>query len=146
MNQEKGNTAGTAAGPGGGACLTVGSWRGWKHKEPLGGGPVGRPEWTRPEVGLAEEHGWCHQRTGWYYIGVRGAHRDQFNRASRTNCQQASQPGQNQQDVRKRNEPEGANTMPQVRESGSATVYAKARPEHASQGTTPKTRLPVLLG
>ena len=34
-------------------------------------------EWTRPEVGLAEEHGWCRQRMGWYYIGVRGAHRDQ---------------------------------------------------------------------
>ena len=50
-------------------------------------------EWTRPEVGLAEEHGWCRQRTGWYYIGVRGAHRDQFNRASRTYCQQDSQPG-----------------------------------------------------
>ena len=103
-------------------------------------GPVGRP------VGLAEEHGWRHQRTGWYYIGGRGAHGDQFNRASRTNCQQASQLARNQQDVRKRNEPEGANTVPQVRESGAATEYAEARPEHASGGTTPKTRLPVLLG
>ena len=28
------------------------------HKEPLGGGPVGESEWTRPEVGQAEEHGW----------------------------------------------------------------------------------------
>ena len=49
--------------------------KGWKHQEPLG-----------------EEHGWRHRRTGWYYIGMRGANRDQFNRASRTNCQQDSQP------------------------------------------------------
>ena len=66
--------------------------RGWKHKEPLGGGPVGRPEWTRPEDGRAEEHGWRHQQMDWYYIGGRGAHGDQFNRASQTNCQPASQP------------------------------------------------------
>ena len=66
--------------------------RGWKHKEPLGGGPVDRSEWTHPEVGQAEEHGWRHQRMDWYYIGGRGAHGDQFNRASRTNCQPASQP------------------------------------------------------
>ena len=62
----------------------------WKHKEPLRGGPVGRPEWTRPEVGWAEEHVWRHQRMDWYYIGGRRAHGDQFNRASRTNCQPAS--------------------------------------------------------
>ena len=66
--------------------------RGWKHKEPLGGWPVHRSEWTHPEVGQAEEQGWCHQRMDWYYIGGRGAHGDQFNRASRTNCQPASQP------------------------------------------------------
>ena len=65
---------------------------GWKHKEPLGGGPVDRLEWTQPEVGWAGEHGWRHQRMDWYYIGGRGAHGDQFNRASRTNCQPASQP------------------------------------------------------
>ena len=64
---------------------------GWKHKEPLGGGPVDRPEWTHPEVGRAEEHGWRHQRMDWYYIRGRGAHGDQFNRASRKNCQPASQ-------------------------------------------------------
>ena len=45
-----------------------------------------------PEAGLAEEYGWRRQRTVWYYIGVRGTHRDQCNRASRTNCQQDSQP------------------------------------------------------
>ena len=56
--------------------------KGWKHQELLGGGPVGEPEWTPPDVGLAEEHGWRRQWTGWYYIGMRGAHRDQFNRAS----------------------------------------------------------------
>ena len=65
---------------------------GWKHKEPLGGGPVNRSEWTHPEVGRAEEHRWRHQRMDWYYIGGQGAHGDQFNRASRTNCQPASQP------------------------------------------------------
>ena len=54
--------------------------------------PVDRSEWTHPEVGQAEEHGWRHQRMDWYYIGGRGAHGDQFNRASRTNCQSASQP------------------------------------------------------
>ena len=63
--------------------------RGWKQKEPLEGGPVDGSEWTRPEVGQAEEHGWRHQRMEWYYIGWRGAHGDQFNRASRTNCQPA---------------------------------------------------------
>ena len=66
--------------------------KGWKHQEPLEAWPIGEPEWTRPDVGLAEEHGWRRQRTGWYYIGMRGAHRDKFNRASRTNCQQDSQP------------------------------------------------------
>ena len=66
--------------------------KGCKHQKPLGGGPVSEPEWTRPEVGLAEEYGWRRQQTDWYYIGVRGAHRDQFNRASRTNCQHDSQP------------------------------------------------------
>ena len=55
--------------------------RGWKHKELLGGGPVDRPEWTCPEVGRAEEHGWRHQRMDWYYMEI-----------SQTNCQPASQP------------------------------------------------------
>ena len=81
--KKKGEMAEAPASPGGGA---------WKHKEPLGGGPVDRSEWTHPEVGRAEEHGWRHQRMDWYYIGGRGAHGDQFNRASRTNCQPASQP------------------------------------------------------
>ena len=58
---------------------------GWKNNEPLGEWPVNRPEWTHPEVGRAEEHGWCHQQMDWYYIRGRGAHGDQFNRASRTN-------------------------------------------------------------
>ena len=66
--------------------------KGWKHQEQLWGGPVGEPEWTRPDVGLAEEHGWRRQWTCWYYIGTRGAHRDEFNQASQTNCQQDSQP------------------------------------------------------
>ena len=64
----------------------------WKQQEPLGGGPVGESEWTRPEAGLVEAHGWRHQRTGWYYIETRPAHQAQFKRAIRTNCQPASQP------------------------------------------------------
>ena len=48
--------------------------RGWKHKEPLGGGPVSESEWTRPEVGQAEEHRWRRQRMDWYNIVGRGAH------------------------------------------------------------------------
>ena len=45
--------------------------KGWKHQE---------------------EHGWRRQRTGWYFVGTRIVHQAQFNRASRTNCQQDSQP------------------------------------------------------
>ena len=71
---------------------TIPKEKGWKHQEPLRGGPVGERELTCPDVGLVEEHGWRRQQTGWYYIGPRGAQRDQFNRASRTNCQQDSQP------------------------------------------------------
>ena len=63
--------------------------RGWQHKEPRGGGPVGESEWTRPEVGQAEEHGWRRRRMDWYYIAGRGAHGNQFIQASRTNCQPA---------------------------------------------------------
>ena len=44
--------------------------KGLKHQEQLGGGLVGEPEWTRPDVGLAEAHGWRSQWTGWYYIGT----------------------------------------------------------------------------
>ena len=66
--------------------------RPWKHQEPLGGGPVCESEWTRPDAGLAEAHGWRRQRTGWYYIETRPAHQAQFNQASRTNCQQNSGP------------------------------------------------------
>ena len=66
--------------------------------------------------------------------------------SSESNELQASQLAQDQQDVRKRNEPEGANTVPQVRESGAATEHAEARTEHAPGGTTPKARLPILLG
>ena len=58
---------------------------GWKHKEPLGGGPVDRPEWTPPEVGRAEGHGWRHQRMDWYYISS-------IKRVERTASQPASQP------------------------------------------------------
>ena len=66
--------------------------RGWKHQEPLGGGPVGESEWTHPDAGLAGAHGWRRQQTVWYYIETRTAHQAQFNRANRTNCQQDSQP------------------------------------------------------
>ena len=67
--------------------------RGWQHKEPPGGGPVGESEWTRPEVGRAEGHGWRRRRMDWYYIAGRGAHGNQFIRASRTNCQPAESSG-----------------------------------------------------
>ena len=46
--------------------------------------------------------------------------------SSESNELPASQLARNQQDVRKRNEPEGANTVPQVRESGAATEHAEA--------------------
>ena len=67
-------------------------------------------------------------------------------RVERTASQPASQLARDQQDVRKRSEPEGANTVPQVRESGAATKHAEARTERAPGGTTPKARLPILLG
>ena len=57
--------------------------RGWQHKEPPGGGPVGESEWTRPEVGQAEGHGWRRRRMDWYYIAGRGVHGSQFIRATR---------------------------------------------------------------
>ena len=110
--------------------------RGWKHKEPLGGGPVDRPEWTRPEVGRAEEHGWRHQRMDWFCIRWRGAHGDQFNRASRTNCQPASQPETSRMSGKGAN-PKGP---------GAATKHAEARTERAQRGTTPKARLPIPTG
>ena len=69
------------------------SARGWQHKEPPGGRPVGESEWTRPEVGQAEGHGWRRRRMDWYYIAGRGAHGSQFIRASRTNCQPAKSSG-----------------------------------------------------
>ena len=65
--RKKGEMAEAPASLGGGACLACRIGRGhgpyhfasggWKNKEPLGGGPVDRPEWTHPEVGRAEEHG-----------------------------------------------------------------------------------------
>ena len=94
-----GNVAETPATPGSRRNQSVGvdgsyhsKRKGWKHHEPLVGGPVGELEWTRPDVGPAEEQGWRCQRTGWYYIGTPIANRGQFNRASRTNYQQDSQP------------------------------------------------------
>ena len=67
--------------------------------------------------------------TGWYYIGTQISHQAQFNRASRTNCQQDSQPIQCA-----------------MRESSAATVHAKARQKYAPGGTTPDSRVPILLG
>ena len=43
-------------------------------------------------------------------------------------------------------EPTGKDTVPQVRETGAATIPEEARKEHALGGTTTKARLPVLLG
>ena len=104
---------------------------GWKNKEALGGGPVDRPEWTHPEVGRAEEHGWRHQRMDWYYIGGRG---DQFNRASRTNCKPASQPETSRMPGKGAN-PQEKILCPKCRSRGAAKKPAEARPEHASGGT-----------
>ena len=41
---------------------------------------------------------------------------------------------------------EGASAVPQVRESSATTVHAEARQEYAPGGTTPDSRVPVLLG
>ena len=65
--------------------------KGWKHQQPLGEGPVGELEWTRQDVGPAEEHGWRRQRTGWYYIRNANSSRRSV-QSSESNELPASQP------------------------------------------------------
>ena len=89
--RDGGNAAETPATPDGEARPVVGTSsvgkdepyhsirRGSKQQEQPGGGPVGEPEWTCPEAGPAEEHGWSHQRTGWYFIETQPSHQAQFN-------------------------------------------------------------------
>ena len=89
---------------------------------------------------------WRRQRTGWYYVGVRGAHRDQFNRASRSNCQQDRQPSPKPAGCPEKELTPRSKCPAPSAGSGCSDSICETRAEHAAGGTTPETRLPILLG